>query len=80
VADDPDAILYVPSAKLVYVANGDAKLATLIDPVKRVTVGAIQLPGKPEFPALDPQTGLLYQNLEDINSIAAIDGCADLHC
>jgi DNA-binding beta-propeller fold protein YncE len=73
VADDADAILYVPSAKLVYIANGDAKLATLIDPVKRVTVGAIPLPGKPEFPALDAHTGLLYQNLEDINSIAAID-------
>jgi DNA-binding beta-propeller fold protein YncE len=73
VADGADAILYVPSAKLVYVANGDAKLATLIDPVKRVTVGAIPLPGKPEFSALDSQTGLLYQNLEDINSIAAID-------
>jgi DNA-binding beta-propeller fold protein YncE len=73
VADDADAILYVPSVKLVYIANGDAKLATLIDPVKRAPVGAIPLPGKPEFPALDPQTGLLYQNLEDINSIAAID-------
>jgi DNA-binding beta-propeller fold protein YncE len=73
VADDADAILYVASAKLVYVANGDAHLATLIDPVKRAIVGAIRLPGKPEFPALDPQTGLLYQNLEDINSIVAID-------
>jgi DNA-binding beta-propeller fold protein YncE len=73
VAEDADAILYVPSAKLVYVANGDAKLATLIDPEKRVTVGTIQLPGKPEFPALDARTGLLYQNLEDINSLAAID-------
>jgi DNA-binding beta-propeller fold protein YncE len=73
VADDADAILFVPSAKLMYIANGDAKLATLIDPVKRVTVGAIPLPGKPEFPALDTQTGLLYQNLEDINSVAAID-------
>jgi DNA-binding beta-propeller fold protein YncE len=73
VAEDADAILYVPSAKLVYVANGDANLATLIDPEKRVTVGTIQLPGKPEFPALDSRTGLLYQNLEDINSLAAID-------
>ena len=73
VADDADAILYVRSARLVYVANGDARLATLIDPEKRVTVGIIHLPGKPEFSALDPQTGLLYQNLEDINSIAAID-------
>ena len=73
VADDADAILYDPSTRLVYVANGDAKLATLIDPEKRVTVGTILLPGKPEFPALDSRTGLLYQNLEDINSLAAID-------
>lgn len=73
VADDADAILYDPSTKLIYVANGDAKLATLIDPEKRVTVGTILLPGKPEFPALDSRTGLLYQNLEDINSVAAID-------
>ena len=73
VADDADAILYVPSAKLVYVANGDAKIATLIDPEKRTTVGTVLLPGKPEFPAVDSQTGLLYQSLEDINAIAAID-------
>jgi DNA-binding beta-propeller fold protein YncE len=73
VADDADAILYVPSAKLVYVANGDAKIATLIDPDQRITVGTVALPGRPEFPAMDSQTGLLYQNLEDINSIVAID-------
>jgi DNA-binding beta-propeller fold protein YncE len=73
VADDADAILYDPSAKLVYVANGDPKLATLIDPEKRVTVGIIPLRGKPEFAALDTRTGLLFQNLEDINSLAAID-------
>ena len=41
VADDADAILYVPLAKLVYVANGDAKIATLIDPEKRMTVGTV---------------------------------------
>jgi DNA-binding beta-propeller fold protein YncE len=73
VADDADAILYVPSAQLVYVANGDAKIATLIDPEKRMTVGTVPLPGKPEFPAMDSQTGVLYQNLEDINSIVAVD-------
>jgi DNA-binding beta-propeller fold protein YncE len=38
-----------------------------------VTVATIQLPGKPGFPAFDARTGLLYQNLEDINSLAAID-------
>jgi DNA-binding beta-propeller fold protein YncE len=73
VADDADGIHYIPAANLVYVANGDAKLGTLIDPEKLVTVGTIPLPGKPEYSALDPQTGLLYQNLEDINSLVAID-------
>jgi DNA-binding beta-propeller fold protein YncE len=73
VTDDADAIRYDPSTKLIYVANGDAKLATLIDPEKRVTVGTIPLPGKPEFAALDSRSGLLYQNLEDVNSLAAID-------
>jgi DNA-binding beta-propeller fold protein YncE len=73
VADDADAIVYVPSAKLVYVTNGDAKLATLIDPEKRITVGIIRLPGNPEFAALDTSTGLLYQNVKDLNSIVAID-------
>jgi len=73
VADDADAILYAPSEKLVYVANGDAQLATLIDPERRITVGTVALPGKPEFPAWDSQTGILYQNLEDIDSIVAID-------
>jgi DNA-binding beta-propeller fold protein YncE len=73
VADDPDAILYAKRANLIYVANGDAKVATLIDPEKRVTVGVIQLGGKPEFAAIDPQDGLLYQNLTDTDSIAGID-------
>jgi DNA-binding beta-propeller fold protein YncE len=73
VADDADAIHYLPSLNLLYVANGDAKLATLLDPEKRTTVGTISLPGKPEFAALDQQTGLFYQNLEDVDAIVAID-------
>jgi len=73
VAEDADAILYDPSNKLVYVANGDAKLATLIDPEKRTLIETIPLPGKPEYPALDLKTGLLYQNLTDVNSVAAIN-------
>jgi DNA-binding beta-propeller fold protein YncE len=73
VADDADAILYIRAAKLIYVAHGNANMATLIDPEKRATVGTIQLPGKPEFPAMDSQSGLLFQNLEDTNEVAAID-------
>jgi DNA-binding beta-propeller fold protein YncE len=73
IADDVDGIRYLPSVNLVYVVSGEAKLATLIDPDKRVTVGTIAFPGKPEFSELDSQTGLLYQNVEDIDSIVAID-------
>jgi DNA-binding beta-propeller fold protein YncE len=73
VADDADAILYDPSSKLVYVANGDAHLATLIDPDTRSTAGTIALKAKPEYPALDTHTGLLYQNLNDTNMVAAVN-------
>jgi DNA-binding beta-propeller fold protein YncE len=73
VADDPDAILYDRTHNLVYVANGDAQLATLIDPDKEEVIGTIPLGGKPEFAAVDPVTGLLYQNIESKNLLAAID-------
>jgi DNA-binding beta-propeller fold protein YncE len=73
VADDADAILYDPTTKLIYVANGDAHLATLIDPDARTTVATIALDAKPEYPALDTHTGLLYQNLNDTNMVAAIN-------
>jgi DNA-binding beta-propeller fold protein YncE len=73
VADDADAILYDPTTKLIYVANGDAHLATLIDPDKQATVATVALNAKPEYPALDIHTGLLYQNLTDTNLVAAID-------
>src|SRR5258708_19176889 len=73
VAEDADAIVYDSANSLVYVAHGDAHLATLIDPKKRAVAGTIALPGRPEFPALDSNTGLLYQNLNDINAVAAIN-------
>jgi DNA-binding beta-propeller fold protein YncE len=73
VADDADGILFDPSNSVVYVANGDAHLATLIDPKKRTIEGTISLPGKPEYPALDSKTGLLYQNLTDLSAVVAIN-------
>lgn len=73
VADDADAILYDPSSRLVYVANGDAQLATLIDPMRKVVVGTVLLGGKPEFPVSDPRSRLVYQNLESTNEVVAVD-------
>jgi len=73
VADDPDGIFYEPFHKLVYVASGDAKLGTVIDPAARSIVATIPLGGKPEFAAFDSQTNLMYQNLQDTNTLAAVD-------
>jgi DNA-binding beta-propeller fold protein YncE len=73
VAEDPDAILFDRRSNIVYVANGDARTATLIDPERRAGVATITLEGKPEFAAMDPKSGLLYQNIEDTNALVAID-------
>ena len=77
VADDPDAIIYVPSfdsiPAMIYVAHGDAKTATLIDPVGKVVIATVALGGKAEFAVFDPTSGLLFQNLEDTNEIVALN-------
>ena len=73
VATGPDAIIYDPTTALVYVASGNAKTGTLIDPSSATVLNSVRLPGEPEFPAVDVQTGLLYQNLADTNSVAAVD-------
>jgi DNA-binding beta-propeller fold protein YncE len=73
IADDPDGIFYDPRCKQIYVVSGDAKLITLIDPIKQETVAAIRLTGKPEFAAFDSQSGFFYQNLNDTNTLAAIN-------
>lgn len=76
IADDPDAILYLPALKLVYAVSGDAKTATLIDPAKQAVVATIPLGGKPEFAAFDTRTHLVYQNLRDTSMLAAVDAGA----
>jgi DNA-binding beta-propeller fold protein YncE len=73
VPDDPDAILYDPMHDIIYVANGDAGVATLISPTTRVKAGTIALGGKPEFAAFEPRSGLVYQNIESTDELAAID-------
>jgi DNA-binding beta-propeller fold protein YncE len=69
----PDAILYDQKADLVYVANRKGASGTLIDPATRSIVATIALGGAPEFCRADPQTGLIYQNLTDVDEIVVID-------
>ena len=73
VEDDPDAILYDGGSDTIYVANGDARIGTMIDPGKRSKVATIRLEGKPEFAVSDPTSDLLYQNIEDTNALVAIN-------
>ena len=73
VADDPDGIFYIAANRTIYVACGDGKTATLIDPATQKVSATISLPGKPESGVFDTKTNLFYQNLEDLSSIAAVD-------
>jgi DNA-binding beta-propeller fold protein YncE len=45
----------------------------LIDPATQKVVATIPLGGEPEYPQADPDTGLIYQNLEDTSELVVID-------
>jgi YVTN family beta-propeller protein len=66
--DDPDAIIYEEKVHLVYAANHNGKTAMLIDPVTLTVIATIPLGGEPEYPRADPDSGMIYQNLEDTRS------------
>lgn len=71
-AKDADAIIYDPYSKKVFVFNGDSKNTCVVDPVSLKEIRAIDLGGGPEFAVSDGQ-GLVYNNIEDLNSIKVID-------
>jgi len=69
---NPDGITYEPVTRTVWAFNGRSKNATVIDTVSRSVVATIDLPGKPEFPEADGK-GHVFDNIEDKNSIVALD-------
>lgn len=71
--DDPDAIIYDERIGLVYVGNHDGKTGTLIDPVALTVVATIPLGGEPEYPQANPDTGVIYQNLEGTSELVVVD-------
>lgn len=73
VGPDVDGMIFDPADRLMYAVNGDPNLATLIDPKRQTKIGTIPLGGKPEFAVFDPQTGLIYQNLEDVGVVAVVN-------
>lgn len=69
---DEDAIIYDPYSKRVFVFNGESKNTCVIDIHSLELVKTIDLGGGPEFAVSDGK-GLIYNNIEDLNSLKVID-------
>jgi DNA-binding beta-propeller fold protein YncE len=70
--ENPDAILYDPATHRVLTFNGRGRNVTAIDARTDEVVGTVAVDAKPEFAATDAK-GRVYVNLEDRNSLAALD-------
>jgi DNA-binding beta-propeller fold protein YncE len=69
---DADGIIYDPFSKRIFVFEGDDNTAVVVDPQDLKQVGSIELGGAPEF-AVSDEKGLIYNNLEDKNTLNVID-------
>jgi DNA-binding beta-propeller fold protein YncE len=72
VGKKPDAIVYEPLTKRIYVMNGDSENITVLSAADGAVVGTIALGGGPEF-AVSDSKGNLYVNLEEQNETLHID-------
>src|SRR5260221_1431052 len=71
-SSDADAIIYDPFSKKVLAFNGDGKSISVIDPVAMKEIKTIPLGAGPELAVSDGK-GLIYNNIEDLNSLKSID-------
>jgi len=69
---NPDGLLFEPVTQTVWAFNGRSKNATVIDAATEKVVATIDLPGKPEFPAVDGK-GIVFDNIEDKSEIVRLD-------
>jgi YVTN family beta-propeller protein len=72
VGKKPDAIIYEPLTKRIYVMNGDSDDISVLDAKDGKSVGTIPLGGGPEFAVSDGK-GNLWVNLEEQNETLRID-------
>lgn len=68
----PDAAVVDPATGTLLVMNAGDGTVSLIDPVKHVLVGSLDVGGSLEVVAADGH-GLVYVNVEDTNEVAIID-------
>ncbi len=71
--ESPDALVYEPRHKEVYVFYNNVWSSTVIYSKDAKVVATIPLGGLPEFGAVDSTAGRVYVNLEDKSEIAVID-------
>jgi YVTN family beta-propeller protein len=72
VGKKPDAIIYEPFTKRIYVMNGDSDSITAINAKDGSVAGTIELGGGPEFAVSDGK-GNVWVNLEEKNETLHID-------
>jgi YVTN family beta-propeller protein len=70
---NPDALLYEPSQKEVYVFNHTGRSATVLRADTLADVATIPLSGTAEFGQTDTSLGRVFVNIEDKSLIDAID-------
>ena len=71
----PDGIMFDPFSKRIFAFCGDGNAASVIDVNTLKEIATIPLGGGPEFAVPDGK-GLIYNNLEDKNSLNVIDSKA----
>lgn len=71
-AKNPDAIVYDETIKRVITMNGGSNSISVIDPITGKVTASIDLPGRPEFAAVDKR-GSLWVNLEDASKLVHVD-------
>jgi YVTN family beta-propeller protein len=71
-AKGPDAIIYDSYSDRVFSFNGESNNSSVVDPNTLKQIGTVALGGGPEFAVSDGK-GIIYNNLEDKNSINVID-------
>jgi YVTN family beta-propeller protein len=72
VGKKPDAIIFEPLTKRIYVMNGDSDNITVLNANNGSLAGTIDLGGGPEFAVSDGK-GNLYVNLEEKNETLHVD-------
>jgi YVTN family beta-propeller protein len=75
VGKKPDAIIYDPATKHVFVMNGDSDSTTVVNAADGAVVGTIDLGGGPEFAVADGK-GSVYINLEEKGETVHVDSRA----